>query len=108
MRLFEAAIKRALLSQDGKHLRRIADRLVAHAANAKKLDLVAVKEVLDRIDGKPRQQVEMSGPGGGMIEVSNGGELGRARRVAFLLAQGALAKASESAKSEASQEPEKA
>lgn len=95
MKRFEEALTRALLEQDGKKLRRIADRLVAHAANSKKIDLEAIKTVLDRVDGKPRQGVELSGPNGGAISMRDeGSALGRARRVAYLFAEAALERAS--------------
>lgn len=109
MKRFEEALTRALLANDGKLLRRIADRLAAHAANAKKLDLEAIKTVLDRVDGKPRQAVEMTGANGGPItmrdEVS---ALGRARRVAYLFAEAALERAKETSKTAVKSEPEKA
>ena len=33
-------------------------------------DMQAIKEIGDRLDGKPKQQVEASGPGGGAIQIS--------------------------------------
>lgn len=51
-KLFDAAIKRALMADDGKALRKIADQLVAMAEEG---DMAAIREVIDRTDGKPHQ-----------------------------------------------------
>lgn len=54
----------------------------------------AVKEVLDRVDGKVPQGVEMTGAGGGDLVIRDANtSIGVARRIAFALAQGAIAKA---------------
>ena len=52
------AIRRALLADDGKRLRAIADRLVAKAEEG---DIAAIKELGDRIDGKPEQRTTIAG-----------------------------------------------
>lgn len=57
-KLFEDVLKRALLAEDGKKLREIAEMLVDKAVKG---DMVAAKELLDRFDGKPKQPVEHSG-----------------------------------------------
>lgn len=52
---FEAALKRAIIQNNGKHLRAMADKV---------LDLAAAGEpwacifVADRLDGKPKQRIE--------------------------------------------------
>lgn len=43
---------------DSKKLRKIADALVEQAMDG---DVTAIKEIGDRIDGKPKQQIEHSG-----------------------------------------------
>lgn len=51
---------------DGNKLRGIAERLVEAALDG---DIQAIKEVADRLDGKPKQQSEISGPDGGAIPI---------------------------------------
>ena len=50
-----------------KWLEVIADRVVQEAANG---DIQAIKEIGDRLDGKPKQAVEASGPGGEGIPIA--------------------------------------
>lgn len=57
-RLFEGVIKRALLADDGAKLRKIAEMIIEKAEAG---DMMAARELLDRVDGKPKQQVELSG-----------------------------------------------
>lgn len=52
------AIRRALLADDGKALRELAERLIARA---KEGDVSALKEIGDRTDGKAAQSVTVSG-----------------------------------------------
>lgn len=52
------AINRALLAEDGKKLRELADKLIARALEG---DVAALKEIGDRADGKPAQQVQLQG-----------------------------------------------
>lgn len=54
------AINRALLAEDGKKLRALADKLVSVALDG---DVTALREIGDRLDGKPAQAI--TGPGGG-------------------------------------------
>lgn len=42
----------------------IANRVIEAAADG---DMTAAKEIGDRLDGKPKQQTEVSGPGGAAI-----------------------------------------
>lgn len=63
-KLWEDAIRRAVLQDDGKRLRAIAERLLDKAAEG---DVAAIKEVGDRLDGKPRQAIEHMGEGGGPV-----------------------------------------
>ena len=51
-------INRALIQGDGQRLRSIAEKLLTLAENG---DIQALKEVGDRLDGKPAQQVQLSG-----------------------------------------------
>lgn len=63
------AVKRAIRAKYGKEweesLQELAKQLVEAAATG---DLQALKEVGDRIDGKPRQQIEQMGEDGGPIQ----------------------------------------
>lgn len=60
-RLWSDSIRRACLAQDGKKLRAIADKLVEMAEAG---DIQAMRELGDRLDGKAKQQTELSGPDG--------------------------------------------
>lgn len=46
------AVNRALLAEDGKKLRALADKLIDKALEG---DVAALKEIGDRVDGKPVQ-----------------------------------------------------
>lgn len=52
------AINRALLAEDGKKLRALADKIIDRALEG---DVSALKEVGDRVDGKPAQELQHSG-----------------------------------------------
>jgi hypothetical protein len=58
-----------LLAEDGKKLRALAEKLIERAESG---DVTALKEIGDRIDGRPSQALEHSGPGGTPIEVVTG------------------------------------
>jgi hypothetical protein len=47
-------LRRALLQEDGKKLRQLADKLIARAEEG---DIAALKEIGDRLDGKPSQTI---------------------------------------------------
>ena len=70
-RLFTDTIRRAILQNDGKKLRDIADSLVAIAtAGEKDSDRVsAIKEIADRVDGKVPQAI--TGPDGGPVQIQD-------------------------------------
>jgi hypothetical protein len=63
-KLWEDSIRRAVLADDGKRLRAIAEKLLDLAAEG---DIAAMKEIGDRLDGKAVQGV--SGPEGGPVEM---------------------------------------
>lgn len=65
-RWFEA-LDRAIKQDEGVRLRAAAEKLLDLAAAGEQW---AVKEIGDRLDGKPKQQTEISGPDGGAIETS--------------------------------------
>jgi len=55
------AIRKSLADNDGQKLRRIADKLVQMAEAG---EMQAIKELGDRLDGKPSQQVDLGNAGG--------------------------------------------
>lgn len=65
-KLWEDAIRRAVLADDGKRLRAIAERLLDKAAEG---DVAAIKELGDRLDGKPKQSTELTGADGGPVVI---------------------------------------
>ncbi len=60
------AINRALLADDGKRLRELAEKLIEKALGG---DVTALKEVADRLDGKPAQQLQLAGADGEALVV---------------------------------------
>lgn len=65
-KLFYDALRVALLQEDRKRLRNITDKLVKAAENG---DAWAVKEIMDRMDGKPVQATEISGTDGAPMDL---------------------------------------
>ena len=65
-RPWSEAINRALLADDGKRLRGIAEKIVTLAEGG---DVQALKEIGDRLDGKPAQQVALTGADDGPLVV---------------------------------------
>ena len=68
-RIVEQALIRAIKQRDfeagdGITLRKIAESLIDRAIAG---DLMAFKELADRLDGKPKQQLEHSGTDGGAL-----------------------------------------
>ena len=62
------AVKR--LTDDGKKTKKLyllADALISKALTG---DVSALREIGDRLDGKPAQAVELGGPDGGPIQVA--------------------------------------
>jgi hypothetical protein len=67
--MVEQALIRAIKQRDfqigdGQTLRKIAESLIDRAISG---DLMAFKELADRLDGKPKQQLEHSGTDGGAL-----------------------------------------
>jgi len=67
-KLFYDALRIALVQEDKKKLRKITDKLVESAENGEPW---AVKEIMDRMDGKPVQSTEITGVDGGLFETLN-------------------------------------
>ena len=55
---WEDVVKRAVLAGDGKKLRAMADKVIDMAIEG---DIQAIKEIAQRLDGMPRQQVAIEG-----------------------------------------------
>jgi hypothetical protein len=53
-RMWRDAVRRAVLADDGRRLRMIADALLDKAAEG---DVSAIRELGDRLDGKPAQMI---------------------------------------------------
>lgn len=53
-RLWANTLRRAITQGDGEKLRRIADALIAKAEDG---DMAAIRELGDRLDGKPAQAI---------------------------------------------------
>lgn len=68
-RLWAETIKRAVTQSDSERLRRIAEALLTKAEDG---DMSAIKELGDRLDGKPNQQLEanLNHTGGIAITIS--------------------------------------
>jgi len=64
----ERAVKRRIENEEGKpqKIERLADKLVEAGLEG---DIGALREIGDRLDGKPKQAVEASGPDGGAIPI---------------------------------------
>ena len=56
-RLWADTLKRALMQADGNKIRAIAEALIEKAASG---DVSAIREVGDRLDGKPTQQIDQT------------------------------------------------
>ena len=67
-RIWADALRKELAgNKNAKALRDLARVLIAEAEGG---NLQALKEIGDRLDGKPKQQTEISGPEGGDIPLS--------------------------------------
>ena len=65
-KLFYNQLRVALVQEDGRKLRNIAQKLVDAAEQGEPW---AVKEIMDRVDGKAVQSTEISGVDGNAIEL---------------------------------------
>ena len=63
---FYAALDRAIIQEDGKRLREAAEKLLDLAAAG---EAWAIQHLADRLDGKPKQQVELAGEDGGPMRI---------------------------------------
>lgn len=65
-RLWRNTIMRAIAQGDAERLRKIAEALLDKAADG---DMVAIKELGDRLDGKASQQLQVTGANDGPLVV---------------------------------------
>ena len=63
-RIWGEAIRKAVMQRNGDKLRALADKLIDRAAEG---DIAAMKELGDRLDGKPAQVTQLTGADGGAI-----------------------------------------
>lgn len=61
VRLFDAALRRAIAQDDGKKIRAAADKLLDLASEG---EAWAIKELADRLDGKSHQSTTVSNEDG--------------------------------------------
>ena len=66
IKVFLAALERAIKQDDGERLRKAAEKVMDLAAQGEPW---AVQFLADRTDGKPRQQVELSGDEGAPLRI---------------------------------------
>lgn len=85
------AVVRELMANEGRKLRKFAQVLVNKGLAG---DMTAMREVLDRFEGRVKQQLEHTGAEGGPMVFARA-NLDSARRVAYLLAQATIQKARE-------------
>lgn len=62
-----AAMLRRITTQKPEKLEKIVDKLLEEAEGG---NMVAIKELFDRLDGRAVQATELSGPDGGPIETT--------------------------------------
>lgn len=67
-KLFYNQLRVALVQEDSRKLRNIAEKLVKAAEDGEPW---AIKEVIDRVDGRAVQATEISGLDGGILETLN-------------------------------------
>ena len=65
-RLWGETIRRAVAQNDAQKLRALADKLIDLAAAG---DVAALREVGDRLDGKPAQQLQHTGADDGPVKM---------------------------------------
>lgn len=65
-KLFYDALRLALVQEDRKSLRKITDKLIKAAEEG---DAWAVKEIMDRMDGKPVNTTELSNTEGNVFKM---------------------------------------
>ena len=63
-KLFHGELRKVLVQEDAKRLRAIAEKLVKSAEDG---EAWAVKEIMDRMDGKPLQATSIENPDGTAI-----------------------------------------
>ena len=63
---FSEVLQRAIVQDDGKRLRMVIEKLLDKAAEGEPW---AVKELADRLEGKPAQSVQLSGDEDNPIQV---------------------------------------
>lgn len=66
-RLWAETIRRAVVQSDPDRLRRIAEALLDKAETG---DINAIKEIGDRLDGKPQQAMEIGDPNGDPVSMN--------------------------------------
>lgn len=65
-REFANAVRRLAVQEDGKRLRKVVESLYAKAEEG---EVQAIKEIADRLDGKPAQQINHAGHDGEALQI---------------------------------------
>lgn len=73
------------LGADGSALVTLAGQLILDAVDG---DKEAIRQIADRLDGRPAQAVEVTGEDGGPLQFADVTQIEVARRIAHLLDQG--------------------
>ena len=81
-RLIDQVLEERLLNKDSALATAIANRLLDRARRG---ELKAIQLVAERTQGKPRRQMELSGPDGGPLDIQNMTEAELTQRMAELM-----------------------
>jgi HPt (histidine-containing phosphotransfer) domain-containing protein len=88
-RLIDEALEELLLSNDSELALAIAKKLLARAKTG---EVKAIQLVAERVQGKPKRQLELSGPDGGPLDIHNMTDEELNQRIAELMEELGLAK----------------
>ena len=67
-RLIDEALEELLLENDSELALAIAKKLLSRAKSG---EVKAIQLVVERVQGKPKRQIELSGPDGGPLDIHN-------------------------------------
>ena len=88
-RLIDEALEELLLRNDSELALAIAKKLLARAKTG---EVKAIQLVAERVQGKPKRQLELRGPDGGPLDIHNMTDEELTQRIAELMEELGLAK----------------
>jgi hypothetical protein len=88
-RLIDEALEELLLSNDSELALAIAKKLLARAKTG---EIKAIQLVAERVQGRPKRHLELSGPDGGPLDIRNMTDEELERRIAELMEELKLGK----------------